>query len=129
MNYKTAKLDKGNYRALASRQDKRVAKESGMHVVTNSGATAGRKGDLKRKGKVSVLVETKTAEKPRRSFTIQKDWLTKLYDQAFSMMKEFHYLVFTFDMREDFAVLPAKDLYNLINELDELRRAIDEDKS
>lgn len=101
-----------NYRKLANKQDKLVSSETGFHIQINSGAVRGRKGDLFDK---RTLIETKTCEKPQRSFSIQKAWLDKLATQAFSMGKELGILVFSFGTRDQYGVLPLSQLMNMYN--------------
>ena len=110
-----------NYRKLADRQDKRVSKATGLKIEINSGACKGRKGDLKGR---DILVETKTLARPQRSISIKKDWLIKLGDQAFSMGKGHHILVFSFGDNTDYGIMPLKDLYYLYDISNEQREYI-----
>lgn len=106
-----------NYRKLASGQDRRIAKDSNWGIVTNSGAVPGKKGDLKQE---RILAETKTVEKPQKSFTLKEAWMDKLAEQAFRMGKEFHVLFFSFGGLEDFAVLPQRDFDLIFDSMVEL---------
>ncbi len=81
-----------------------------MEIEVNSGACEGRKGDLKGK---EILIETKTPERPQERFTLQEKWFKKLMEQAFSMGKAYHALVFTFNQIDQYAALPLVDLMNL----------------
>ncbi len=99
-----------NYRKLASKQDKRVSKKSGFNIQLNSGAMAGRKGDLIG---YNILTETKTVETPRKTFQIKREWLDKIALQAFEMGKELGILIFSFGDSEDFVCLRSEDFYKL----------------
>lgn len=120
-----------NKRKLASQQDRKVSEETGWKIEVNSGATKGRKGDLKTTNKpYNLLVETKTPEVPKKSFRLEEAWFHKLRDQAFSMQKDFHVLVFTFNQKDQYASLPLKDfnrIFNTMNELQDLTSKLQEE--
>lgn len=80
-------------RFYSSRQEKQVAKTIGGKQVSNSGATTYNKGDVTTD---IMLVECKTCVQPKKSFTIQKQWLEKNEEEAFEMGKPYNCLAFDF---------------------------------
>jgi hypothetical protein len=111
-----------NYKQIALRQDKRIAKKSGFKIQSNSGAPSGRKGDLYGP---DILIETKTAEVPRGSFSIKLSWLDKVREQAFGMGKLMWALFFSFGDNDDYVVVDSSTFYALYKahqELEELLR-------
>ena len=84
---------KGTTRYYSSKQEKTVAKLIGGRVVANSGATTFMKGDTEND---QFLVECKTCMTEKKSFSIKKDWLDKLEEEAFSMNKPYSALAFNF---------------------------------
>jgi hypothetical protein len=112
-----------NYRKLAAKQDRRVSEETGLTIEINSGACRGRKGDLKGR---NILVETKTLEKPQKTITLKKEWFEKLADQAFSMGKDYHMLVFSFGDNEDYGAMPLRDIYGLYDAVSYLQDRVQE---
>lgn len=64
-------------------QEAKVAKILGGNVVANSGAGRFKKGDVHIES-ASMLCECKTVTTPKKSVSVQKEWLTKLKEEAFS---------------------------------------------
>lgn len=102
-------LDKPT-RYYSKKQETRVSKNLGLRVQSNSGATAFQKGDLKDD---HILVECKTAVKPQKQRTIEKEWLTKLKEEQVSMRKPLSALVFDFGDGDDYVILTKRDFRNL----------------
>ena len=65
----------------------------GGRLQTNSGATLFNKGDISTD---KWLFEAKTCMKQKDSFSIKKEWLQKLKQEAFGMNKEYYALAFNF---------------------------------
>ena len=69
-------------------------------MTVNSGATVLEKGDEQIRGLVNAMEElkTRTTEQApgRKTFTIQKQWLDKLHNEAMKENMEFWYLKFSF---------------------------------
>lgn len=101
-----------NLRKVASRQDNRVAKKTGWGVQTNSGATKGKKGDLKYS---NLLVETKTVVHKTTTFKLMKSWFEKARDQAFRMGKQFSIIVYSFGGLEDYVAMDLRDFKKIFN--------------
>lgn len=91
-------------RDYSDKQEKHIAKVTGGKVQSNSGGTKFGGGDVHTD---KFLIEAKTPAIERKSFTIMKDWLEKMREQAFEQGKEEAVLAFRFDPNED------SDLYVL----------------
>lgn len=85
-------------RFYSKKQEKAVAKSLGGRTVANSGATLWADGD------VSVsrhfLIECKTTMTPKSSFSIKKEWLTKIEKERLLVGKEDCALAFNFSPNE-----------------------------
>lgn len=92
-------------RFYSNRQEKQVAKAIKGKQTANSGATAFQKGDVIT---ADWLIECKTSTSPKKSFSIQKEWLEKNKEEAFGMGKLYSALAFNFG--------PDTDNYYVIDE-------------
>lgn len=95
-------------RYFSDMQEKHIAKVTGGKVQSNSGGTKFGGGDIHTK---KFFIEAKTPAIERKSFTIMKDWITKMREQAFEQGKECCALAFTFDpdKQENFYILSERD--------------------
>lgn len=101
-------------RAASKRQEAKVAKTLGGRVQPNSGATDYSKGDVTTD---SMLIECKTAMKPKQSISIKKEWLDKNELERFSMKKDYSGLVFDFgDNGEQYIVMALSQFKRLLSE-------------
>lgn len=91
-------------RFFSDKQEQHIAKVTGGRVQSNSGGTKFGGGDVHTD---KFLIEAKTPSIERKSFTIMKDWLEKMKEQAFEQGKEEAVLAFRFDPDTD------NDLYVL----------------
>lgn len=91
-------------RFFSDKQEQYIAKVTGGKVQSNSGGTKFGGGDVHTE---KFLIEAKTPAIERKSFTIMKDWLKKMREQAFEQGKECCALAFTFDpdKQENFYVI------------------------
>lgn len=80
-------------RFYSKRQETAVAKALGGKRTANSGATKFSKGDVRTD---EWLVECKTCEKAKASFSIKREWLDKNREEAFAMSKSYNALAFDF---------------------------------
>ena len=80
-------------RKVSKRQETKVAKQLNGKVQANSGATDYLKGDVVTE---NMLVECKTAMKPKTQMTIKKEWFTKNEKEKFAMKKDYSAVVFDF---------------------------------
>lgn len=81
-------------RDFSSDQEKHIAKITGGKVTSNSGGTKFGGGDVLTD---TFLIEAKTVEKPKGSFSIKKEWIEKAKEQAFEQRKEKYTLAFQFE--------------------------------
>ena len=100
--------NKESTRFFSNIQEQKVAKLLGGNVTANSGATHWRKGDVQIPS-ASLLCECKTVMQEKKSFSIQRDWVIKNKDEAFSNRLSNTCIAFSFDP-------DAKDVYFVINE-------------
>ena len=91
-------------RDYSDKQEKHIAKVTGGKVQSNSGGTKFRGGDVHTD---KFFIEAKTPTKSQTSFTIKKEWITKMHEQAYEQGKEESVLAFRFDPNKD------NDLYIL----------------
>lgn len=91
-------------RYFSDKQERRIAKVTGGRVQSNSGGTKFGGGDIHTD---KFLIEAKTPTKEQTSFTIKKEWITKMREQAYEQGKEESVLAFRFDPNTD------EDLYVL----------------
>lgn len=91
-------------RDYSDKQEKHIAKVTGGRVQSNSGGTKFGGGDVHTD---KFFIEAKTPTKEQTSFTIKKEWITKMREQAYEQGKEEAVLAFRFDPNID------NDLYVL----------------
>lgn len=100
-------------REVSSLQEKKIAKALGGRRTSNSGAGDFDKGDLYIGS--SWLIEAKTCMQPKSSFSIKKDWLTKMKQEQFACNKLHSALCFDFgDQKERYYVVDEKLFKNII---------------
>lgn len=68
-------------RDFSDRQEKYLAKLLGGKVTPNSGGTKFGAGDVIAE---PILIEAKTTTKEKQSFSVKKEWIEKIDEQAFS---------------------------------------------
>lgn len=93
-------------RYFSKKQEKRVAKAVGGSRTPNSGATPFYKGDVV---KEDWLIECKTSTSPKQSFSIKKEWLDKLREEAIGAGKQHRALAFDFGDTDTFYILPERE--------------------
>lgn len=97
-------------------QENNVAKRLNMRRQSNSGATNFYKGDVIGN---NILLECKTVMKEQKSFTIQKEWLTKNKEEAYQMRKRYNALAFNFgDNKDNYYIIDEKLFKQLIDYID-----------
>ena len=91
-------------RDYSDKQEKHIAKVSGGKVQSNSGGTKFGGGDVHTD---KFFIEAKTPTKEQTSFTIKKEWINKMIEQAYEQGKEESVLAFRFspDDKTDMYVL------------------------
>lgn len=105
-----------NTRKYSSKQEKRVAKDVGGKISSNSGATRFYKGDINLE---NMLIECKTKTSPSKSVSIKKEWLDKLKEERFAMGKSYSSLAFDFGDGEDYFIIDKKLMQLLVEAIKE----------
>lgn len=80
-------------RFYSSKQEKQIAKAINGRTVSNSGATPFMKGDVTSD---LFLIEAKTKVADSKSFSIKKEWIEKIKEEAFAMDRPYSALCFDF---------------------------------
>ena len=106
-------------RYFSDKQEKHIAKVTGGKVQSNSGGTKFGGGDVHTD---KFLIEAKTSTKEQTSFTIKKEWITKMREQAYEQGKEESVLAFRFDPDKgnDFYVLNERQFLEYLKYKEEL---------
>ena len=94
-------------RYFSDKQENHIAKVTGGKVQSNSGGTKFGGGDVHTN---KFFIEAKTPTKEQTSFTIKKEWIIKMREQAYEQGKEESVLAFRFDpdIDNDLYVLSQK---------------------
>lgn len=100
-----ANFNRKSTRFYSKIQENEVAKVLGGKTTPNSGATPYIKGDVT---STDWLMECKTCMTSKSSFSIKKQWLTSLKEEAKQQGKINHALVFNYG--------PGQDNYYIITE-------------
>ena len=85
-------------RYFSDKQEKHIAKVTGGRVQSNSGGTKFGGGDVHTE---KFFIEAKTPTKSQTSFTIKKEWIDKMKEQAYEQGKEEAVLAFRFNPNID----------------------------
>lgn len=85
-------------RDFSDKQEKHIAKVTGGIVQSNSGGTKFGGGDVHTD---KFFIEAKTPTKSQTSFTIKKEWIDKMREQAYEQGKEDAVLAFRFNPNID----------------------------
>lgn len=94
-------------------QESKVAKVLGGKPTPNSGATKYIKGDVKSS---NWLLECKTCMAPKQSFSIKKDWLKGIQEEAKQQGKLNYALVFNYGPNQDnYYILTEKKFKELVD--------------
>lgn len=105
-------------REVSTLQEKKIAKALGGKRTPNSGATKFDKGDIVIGG--DWLIEAKTCMEPKKSFSIKKDWLTKMREEQFATSKSHSALCFDYgDDKGRYYVVDESTFKTLIDSLDD----------
>ena len=97
-------------RFYSNKQEKKVAKAVNGKQVSNSGATAFHKGDVKTS---QWLIECKTCTTQKKSFSIKKDWLEKNKEEAFAMNRDYSALAFDFGDGENYYIVDERTFIDM----------------
>lgn len=105
-------------RYFSDKQEKHIAKVTGGRVQSNSGGTKFGGGDVHTN---KFFIEAKTPTKEQTSFTIKKEWITKMREQAYEQGKECSVLAFRFNPNgNDFYILSERQFLDYLRYKEEL---------
>nr|DAV62648.1 MAG TPA: hypothetical protein [Caudoviricetes sp.] len=106
-------------RDYSNKQEQHIAKVTGGKVQSNSGGTKFGGGDVHT---AKFFIEAKTPTKEQTSFSIKKEWITKLQEQTFEQGKDEGVLAFIFspNERENFYVLNERQFLDYLRYKEEL---------
>ena len=98
-------------------QERDIARLLGGRVQSNSGGTRFGGGDVLTK---DFFIEAKTPTKPQTSFSVKKEWIDKMAEQAFEQGKPVSSLAFRFDPEgEDYFVINSRLMKFLVEQFEE----------
>ena len=93
-------------------QERDIARLLGGTVQSNSGGTRFGGGDVQTE---QFFIEAKTPTKEQTSFSIKKDWIDKMQEQAFEQGKSYAALAFRFSPDgDDYFVIDSKRMLELV---------------
>lgn len=98
-------------RKYSDKQEKSIAKKVGGKITPNSGGTKFGGGDVLTD---TFLIEAKTSTKDKKSFSIKKEWLEKMQEQAFEQGKQNSALAIDFGDGKNYYVITEKLFTELI---------------
>lgn len=97
-------------------QERDIAKLLGGRVQSNSGGTRFGGGDVLTK---EFFIEAKTPTKEQSSFSVRREWISKMCEQAFEQGKYAYALAFRFDPEgEDYFVINSWLMKALVESLE-----------
>lgn len=97
-------------------QERDIARLLGGRVQSNSGGTRFGGGDVLTK---EFFIEAKTPTKEQSSFSIKREWISKMCEQAFEQGKPHCALAFRFDPEdEDYFVINSRLMKALVEYLE-----------
>lgn len=108
-------------RFYSKRQENKVAAALGAKRQPNSGASLFAKGDVVGD---DVLIECKTLTKPQKSHTIQKEWLEKNQEEAFSRGRDLSVVAFDFGDGKNYYIVREDDFVEMYNARKTLREGV-----
>lgn len=97
-------------------QEHDIARLLGGRVQSNSGGTRFGGGDVQT---AQFFIEAKTPTKEQTSFSVKKEWVEKMREQAFEQGKIHSALAFRFDPNgEDYFVINSRLMRELVKYLE-----------
>lgn len=98
-------------------QENDIARLLGGRVQSNSGGTRFGGGDVQT---AEFFIEAKTPTKEQSSFSVKREWLDKMREQAFEQGKYHSALAFRFSPDgEDYFVINSRLMQELVHFLEE----------
>lgn len=109
--------NKNSTKYYSNLQEQHIAKLVQGECQPNSGATPYRRGDVSSTGENSWLIECKTSMTPKQSFSIKKEWLRLIREEAIQLGKMNYALAFNYGPnQENYFILNEKKFKELIDE-------------
>lgn len=102
-------------RKYSDKQEKSIAKKVGGKTTPNSGGTKFSGGDVLTD---TFLIEAKTSTKDKKSFSIKKEWLEKMQEQAFEQGKQNSALAIDFGDGKNYYLISEKLFKELVYHLE-----------
>lgn len=116
-------MNKESTRYKSNQQEKRIAKAMGGRQVIGSGSTPFLKGDVIA-GK--LFIEAKTRVNPSKSIKVNKEWLDKAREQAYSSRKEDYTVAISFGDGRDYYIIEDRLMEELYRGREALRAILEE---
>lgn len=116
-------MNKDSTRYKSSQQEKRIAKAMGGKQVVGSGSTPFLKGDVIA-GK--LFIEAKTKVEPSKSIKVNKEWMDKAREQAYSSRKEDYAVAISFGDGRDYYIIEDRLMEELYRSREALREVLGE---
>lgn len=109
-------------RYKSNQQEKRLAKNMGGRQVIGSGSTPFLKGDVTTD---NLFIEAKTKMEPSKSIKVNKEWLEKAKEQAYSSRKEDYTVAISFGDGKDYYIVEDRLMEDLYKSREALREVIE----
>ncbi len=116
-------MNKESTRYKSNQQEKRIARSLGGRQVIGSGSTPFLKGDVIA-GK--LFIEAKTRVNPSKSIKVNKEWLDKAREQAYSSRKEDYAVAISFGDGKDYYIIEDRLMEELYRCREALRAVLEE---
>lgn len=116
-------MNKDSTRYKSNQQEKRIAKALGGRQVVGSGSTPFLKGDVIA-GK--LFIEAKTKANPSKSIKVNKEWMDKAREQAYSSRKEDYAVAISFGDGMDYYIIEDRLMEELYRSREALRAILEE---
>lgn len=101
----------------SNKQEQHIAEVLGGKTVSGSGCGKFCKGDVLTD---TFLIEAKTSTKDKKSFSIKKEWLEKMQEQAFEQGKQNSALVIDFGDGVNYYLISERLFKELIQYIEEV---------
>lgn len=102
---------RGTTRYYSSKQEEYIANLLGGRTTVNSGASRFSAGDVVTD---DWLIECKTTTKPKESFSIKKEWITKNERERMDLQKPYSALAFQFEENGQNYFIVNEKVFNLL---------------
>lgn len=109
-------MSKNHAKDCSASQENDIARMLGGRVQSNSGGTRFGGGDVHTS---SFFIEAKTPTKEQTSFSVKKEWIDKMQEQAFEQGKHQSALAFRFSPDgDDYFVINSRLMKELVTHLE-----------